>query len=75
VGVGEGPGAGAGAGDGAGTETESAPIALTWFDICERRTRLIAALPATIVRPRAPMISAYSDAELPSSLRMKRPTR
>jgi hypothetical protein len=47
-------------------------MAVTCCDIWERSAALTAAFPATIVKPRAPMISAYSDAELPSSLRMRR---
>jgi hypothetical protein len=32
----------------------------------------MSALPPTITSPKAPIISAYSDAELPNSQRMKR---
>jgi hypothetical protein len=56
---------------GEGVEPESLLMAVTCCDIWERSAALTAAFPATIVKPRAPMISAYSDAELPSSLRMR----
>ena len=71
-GVGVGTGVGVGVGEGAGLEPEPSDRVLTCFVISEPTAATIAALPATIIKPNALIISAYSEAELPSSLRMKR---
>jgi hypothetical protein len=65
-------GVGVGVGEGAGVDPPLSEMTADWSDNSLLTAALSARLPPMINTPNAPMISAYSDAELPSSFRKKR---